>query len=159
MKSQLKWWILIIVSSIVIIYLMPNNLSVSVDEQLDRSEVKYISEEFMQKSGYSLDDYHLTLIRRPAKHLQAYLKSSLDPERFRRLVNSDSIPNMRWEISYLRNIPQNQPQKRYFIWISSKGQIVGFQRLLPDTLTIESISEDQAARLAQIYLNSAESFR
>lgn len=152
MKSQLKWWILIIVSSIVIIYLMPNNLSVSVDEQLDRSEVEYIAEEFMQKSEYLLDDHHITLIRQPAKYLLAYLKSSLDPEHFRRLVNSDSIPNMRWEIGYQKNIPQNQPQKRYFIWISSKGQIVGFQRHLPDTLTIEYLSEDQAERLSQIFL-------
>ena len=152
MKSQLKWWVLIILSAIMIIYLMPNSLSVSVNERLDRSEVEDMAEDFMQESGYALDEYHVTLIRRPANYLLAYLKSKLEPKRFQQLVNSDSIPNMRWEIQYHKNIPQNQPQRRYFIWISSKGKIVGFQRHLPDTLTIESISEDQAARQAQIYL-------
>ena len=152
MKRQLKWWVLIIISIIMIIYLMPNSLSFSIDEQLDRSKVKKIAEEFMRVSGYASNDYHLTLIRRPANYLLAYLKSELEPERFRHIVNSDSIPNSRWEIRYLKNIPQNQPQTRYSIWISSKGKIVGFQRELPDTLTIESLSEDQAARMAQIFL-------
>jgi len=49
MKSQIKWWILIIVSAILIIYLMPNSLSLSVNESLDRSEAEYMAEKFMQE--------------------------------------------------------------------------------------------------------------
>jgi sigma-B regulation protein RsbU (phosphoserine phosphatase) len=91
--------------------------------------------------------------RDASNFLLAYLKSRLDPERFRKLVNSDSVPDIRWQVRYLKNVPLDQPQKRYHVWISPRGKIIGYRRDLPDSLTINSLSEEQAAQKARDFLS------
>ena len=131
---------------------MPQNISVSIDEKLDRTQVETIATDFILASGYSLEDYNAMVTRDVANFLLAYLNSNLEQERFKTLVNSDTIPNIRWQVRYLKNIPRDQPQTRYFVWISPRGEIVGYRRNLPDTLTIESLTEDEATKKAEGFL-------
>jgi hypothetical protein len=149
MINQIKWWLLIVAASIIIVYLIPRNINMSIDETLDRRQVEAISNNFMTSFGYSLQDYHATVSRDAANFILGYLNSSLEPDRFKELVNSDTIPNIRWQVRYLKNIPRDQPQKRYHVWISPRGKIVGYRRDLPDTLTIESLPEKDAVDKAQ----------
>ena len=152
MINYIKWWILILISSILIVYLMPQNISVSIDETLDRTQVEAIATEFLLAFGYSLEDHNAMITRDVANFLLAYLNSNLEQDRFKTLVNSDTIPNIRWQVRYLKNIPRDQPQTRYFVWISPRGEIVGYRRNLPDTLAIESLTEDEAAKKAEGFL-------
>jgi membrane protease YdiL (CAAX protease family) len=152
MINQIKWWLLIVAASIIIVYLIPRNINMSIDETLDRRQVEAISNNFMTSFGYSLQDYHATVSRDAANFILGYLNSSLEPDRFKELVNSDTIPNIRWQVRYLKNIPRDQPQKRYHVWISPRGKIVGYRRDLPDTLTIESLPEEEAVDKAQQFL-------
>jgi len=137
-----------------IAYLMPNSLSMSIEEHRDRSEIETIATNFLRSSQYSLHDYHPIITRNSANFVLVYLKSCLDQERFKTLVNSDSIPNVRWQVQYAKDIPRDQSQSRYTVWISPRGKVVGFQRDLPDTLTIESLSEEQASLKAQLFLTN-----
>jgi hypothetical protein len=152
MKNNIKWWLLIVVVTIIIVYLIPQNINVSVDETLDRTEVEAIANDFITSSGYSLHDYHATVSRDEANFLLVYLNSRLEPEKFKELVNSDMVPNIRWQVQYFQNIPKDQPQNKYHVWISPRGKIVGYRRDLPDTLTIESLSENEAAEKARLFL-------
>jgi serine phosphatase RsbU (regulator of sigma subunit) len=154
MKSHIKWWILLAVSSVIIIYLIPQNINVSINENSDRTEVEEIAEKFILSLGYSLEDYHVTVTRDIAPTLLAYLNSHLEKDRFRELVNSDTIPDIRWQVRYLKNIPKDQAQTRYHVWISPRGKIVGYRRDLPDTLSIESLSENEAAEKARRFLKN-----
>jgi membrane protease YdiL (CAAX protease family) len=76
----------------------------------------------------------------------------METDKFKEIVNSETIPNIRWQVRYLKNIPRDQPQKRYFVWISPRGKILGYRRELPDTLTIESLSENEASEKARLFL-------
>ncbi len=150
--NHIKWWLLIVAASIIIVYLIPRNINVSIDETLDRTQVEAIANDFITSSGYSLQDYRATISRDAANFLLVYLNSCLEPDRFKKLVNSDTIPDIRWQVQYLKNIPKDQPQTKYHIWISPRGKIVGYRRDLPDTLTIESLSENEAADKARLFL-------
>jgi len=158
MLNHAKWWLLILVASILIVYLMPYSIITTIDEKLDRSEAEQIANTFLLESGYLLKDYYVTVRRDPANFIQAYLNRYVPPERYHQLVNSDTIPNIHWEVQYAKNIPTNQPQTSYVVWVSPRGKIVGFQRQLPDTLTIESLTEEEAARKAQLYLTDRINF-
>ena len=152
MKGHSKWWILIVLSSVIIVYLLPQNINVIVNETLDRSQVEDISNEFMKSSGFDLKDYHITISRDVESFLLVYLNSRLESEKVKELVNNDAFPNSRWQVEYFRNIPRDQPQKSYSVWISPRGKVVGYRRILPDTLTLNSISEDLAAEKAKDFL-------
>jgi hypothetical protein len=157
MKSYIKWWLLVAVASVIIIYLIPQNINVSIHETLDRNKVEKIANDFMISSGYSLEDYHATISRDVANTLLAYLNRHLERNRYRELVNSDTIPDIRWQVRYLKNIPKDQPQTRYHVWISPRGKIIGYRRDLPDSLSMESLTESEAAVKARKFLtNSAK---
>ena len=115
MLTQLKWWLLILMAALLIAYLMPNSLSMSIEEHMDRSEVETIATNFLHTSEYSLQDYHPIITRNSANFVLVFLKSCLDQERFKILVNSDSIPNIRWQVQYAKDIPRDQPQSRYSV--------------------------------------------
>jgi hypothetical protein len=152
MKNNIKWWLLIVVTSVLIVYLVPQNINVSIDETLDRTQVETIANDFMALSGYSLKNYHATISRDTDNFLITYLNRRLEKTRLKELVNTDTIPNIRWQVRYLKNIPRDQPQKRYHVWISPRGTILGYRRDLPDTLTIESLSENEASEKARLFL-------
>jgi len=152
MKKNIKWWFLIVFASIIIVYLIPQNINVRVNETLDRTQVEEIANDFITSSGYSLQDYHAIVSRDAANFLLVYLNSRMESEKLKELANSDIIPNIRWQVQYFKNIPKDQPQKRYHVWISPRGKIVGYRRDLPDTLTIESLSENEAAEKARRFL-------
>jgi membrane protease YdiL (CAAX protease family) len=154
MLTHLKWWLLILVAALMIAYLMPNSLSMSIEEHLDRYEIENIAKNFLHSSEYSLQDYHPIITRNSANFVLVYLKSCLDSKKFKTLVNSDSIPNIRWQVQYAKDIPRDHSQFRYTVWISPRGRVVGFQRDLPDTLTIESLSEEEASLKARIFLSN-----
>ncbi len=152
MLKHLKWWVVILVASVLIIYWIPQNIGVNVTESLDRVEAKEKATSFLKETGFNVDDYFSTTTRNPANYLLSYLKSEMDIAEYNELVRGDILPNIRWQVRFIKNIPRDQPQTQYYVSISPQGKIVGYQRILPDTLTIESLSEDQASRLAQIYL-------
>lgn len=154
MKSYIKWWLLIVVASVLIVYLIPQNINVAINETLDRTSVEAIADEFILSSGYSLEDYHATISRDDANFLLVYLNSHLETDNFKEIVNSEEIPNIRWQVRYLKNIPRDQPQKRYFVWVSPRGKILGYRRELPDTLTIKSLSETDASEKARLFLTN-----
>ena len=152
MNNNIKWWLFIACASILIIYLIPQNIYVSVRETLDRTQVEKIAHDFIISSGNALGNYHATVTRDPASDLIVYLNSRLEPKEFKKIVNSDSVPNIRWEVQYLKNIPRDQAQVGYQVWISPRGKILGYRRDLPDTLTKESLSEDVALNEARLFL-------
>jgi hypothetical protein len=42
---------------------MPQNISVSIDEKLDRTQVEMIATDFILASGYSLEEYNAMVTR------------------------------------------------------------------------------------------------
>ena len=88
MNKNLKWWFFIAGASILIIYLMPQNINVSIRETLDRTQVAKIAHDFIISSGSSLQNYHPTVTRDPASDLIVYLNSRLEPKVFKKIVMS-----------------------------------------------------------------------
>ena len=152
MANQIKWWLAIIIASVFIIYWTPYNIIVGVEENLNRVEAESIAEKFLNNEGYETEGYFFTTTRTSENNLLSYLKSKFSEEEYNDIISSDNIPNMRWVIIVWKNVPKDHPQTQYYISVSPKGNVIGYQRILPDTLTIESLSEDDASRLAQLYL-------
>jgi hypothetical protein len=152
MFNQIKWWIIILLCLIGIYYLAPYNVIFSVIEKEDKYEVKNIASQFMQKSGFDISDY-TDRVTRNINHLNiGYIENTIGKEKARDLLAKDAVPNNRWQVDFFQNIPKDQPQTRYSVWISPNGKILGFRRFLPDTLKIPSVSEEEARILAENYL-------
>ncbi len=153
MFDKLKWWIVIVLCLAAIKYLAPGNIAFSVIEKMDKYEVQQIAADFMGKSGFELSDYS-SRVTRNINYLDiGYIENTIGKDETREYLQNDKIPNSRWQVEFFKNIPRDQPQTRYDVWISPKGKLLGFRRFLPDTMTIPSISEEQARVFAESYLS------
>ena len=59
---------------------------------------------------------------------------------------------IRGEVFFYKDIPRDHPQTRYRLWISPNGNILGFNRTIPDTMKIVSITKEEALSSAESYI-------
>jgi len=154
MAKQIKWWLLLALSLIVIIYFVPDSLTFTIDEKLDRYQVEQIATDYLSNKEYDLNDYHSMVQRVTDFTLISYLKSQIEKEKADELFASDAIPNFSWQVHFYKNLPKDQPQTRYFVWISPQGSLSGFTRYLPDTLTLKSVDENEALKIAKSFIEN-----
>ena len=102
MFNQLKWWIVILLAGILIIYLIPKNLSVRINEKLNRYAVEKIARTYLHDNGYTTNDYHVSVTGNQANYITSYLNSKVEQEKFDQLVNSNLVPNIRWQINFVK---------------------------------------------------------
>jgi stage II sporulation SpoE-like protein/CAAX prenyl protease-like protein len=152
MFDKIKWWVVIVLCLVAIKYLAPDNIAFSVIEKIDKYEVKDIATKFLDKSDFDISDYS-SRVTRSINYLNiGYIENTIGKKKTRELIAKDAIPNNRWQVEFFKNIAKDQPQTLYNVWISPNGKILGFRRILPDTMTIPSIGEEEARQLAELYL-------
>jgi len=151
--DHVKWWIGIIFIACGIYYLAPTNITSSIPENMNRYEVESSSRQYLSNNRVDVSDYQAIVLRQMNYSVIAYLNSVLGREKTEQIIQNDCIPNLSWEVRFLKNIPTDQPQTRYRVWVSPFGKITGFRRSLPDTLTFESLIEAQALARARMFIS------
>jgi hypothetical protein len=153
MIDKLKWFLIIILCLVAIRYLAPDNIAFSVIEKMDKYEVQQIGTDFLNKNGFDISEYMGRVTRNINQLNIGYIENTIGKKEAREIIAKDEIPNNRWQVEFFKNIPRDQPQTRYNVWISPNGKILGFRRFLPDTMTIPSITEEEALKMAESYLS------
>jgi sigma-B regulation protein RsbU (phosphoserine phosphatase) len=151
--NHFKWWVVIILVACGIYYLFPTNISSIIPEKLNRYEVENISRQYLSQNHIDVSKYQAIVLRQIDYTIIAYLKSELGQEKTEQIIYDDRIPNLGWSVRFLKNIPTDQPQTRYHVWVSPFGKITGFNRSLPDTLTLESLIEARALAVARMFIS------
>jgi hypothetical protein len=153
MFEKIKWWIIIIICLIAVRYLAPDNIAFSVIEKMDKYEVQEIASDFLDKNGFDISDYSSRVTRRINYLNIGHIENKIGKEEIREKLQNDFIPNSRWQVEFFKNIPRDQPQTSYSIWISPNGKLLGFRRFLPDSMRVTSLTEEEAMVLAESYIN------
>ena len=156
--NQLKWWVVLTISIILVIILVPSNLLFSIKENTDRYEAEKISRDYLQKNGVELGEYQPIITRQVDYNTLNYLYKGVESGKMEELIKNDILPNNRWQVRFLRNLPTDQSQTRYHVWISPQGNIIGYMRQVPDTLTLPSEIEARALAIARYYVSHQTSF-
>ncbi len=156
--NHIKWWAILAIGIVLVVILLPSDLAFTIEEKINRYQAEDISREFLKNIGVNLNEHQAVVSRQLDYSPLTYLKKSLGSEKLDELIEEDVIPNNRWRIRFLRNLPVDQPQTRYNIWISPQGNILGYTRQIPDTLTLPSEIEARALAAARYYLSHSTSF-
>ncbi len=156
--NHLKWWMILVVAVILVVILLPSDLNFCLNEKIDRYQAEEISRDRLKKDHVDLTDYQAVITRYVDYYTMTYLNKSIGSDNVEKIIADDRMPNNRWEIRYLKNLPTDQPQTRYNIWISPQGTIIGYMRQVPDTLTLPSEIEARALAMARYYISHNTSF-
>ncbi len=155
MRQYIKWWLLIPAALFCIYLLLPFDLRYNIPEDMNRYQVQDIAQAFLIQNGYDLTGYNCVITHQVDFRLLAHLEGQEGAEETGKLVKQDYIPNIRWQARFNKNLPIDQSQTRYDVWISPSGKINGFSRNLPDTLTLPFLSENEALEKVTAYAQTA----
>ena len=158
MNKQIKWWVIIVLALIGMIIYAPNDISMTINEKMDKYQIEDIARQFLEKNGYDLNNFY-PFVRRMIDYTHiSYLKSKLEKEKVEEIIQKDLLPDLRWQVAFRKNLPRDQAQTTYRVNISSNGKILSFARWLPDTLSLVSVEEQQARSLATAYIEEQTSY-
>jgi sigma-B regulation protein RsbU (phosphoserine phosphatase) len=151
--NQLKWWLVILMAIVALYLFAPTYISSTIKEEMNRYEVEASSRDFLQSNSIDLTDYNSIVLRQIDYSIISYLIAAVGRDKTQQIIENDRIPNLSWEVRYLKNIPIDQPQTRYRVRVSPYGKITGFTRELPDTVTLESLIEAQALAVVRMFVS------
>ena len=154
MRRYIQWWLLIPAAILFIYLLLPFDIRYNIPEEMDRYQVADISRSFLVRNGFDIGDFYCVVTRQINYPELSFLESVLGGEAIGELVRRNALPNVRWRARFVRDVPIDQPQTRYDVWISPTGIVNGFSRTLPDTMTLPSIGEPAALEKATGYIRA-----
>lgn len=155
MRENLKWWLLLPASLLCIYLLLPFDLRYHIPENMDRYQVRDSAYAFLAKNRYDLTGYRCVVTHESDFTILAYLEGQKGIDSTGILLDKNMIPGIGWRARFTRDLPTDQPQTSYDVWVSHTGGITGFLRSLPDTLTLPSTTEDTARSKAIVYVEKA----
>jgi hypothetical protein len=108
----------------------------AVDFRVDRSQAVQIATEYLQNLRYDLQDYHVTTTTRYNGDAFAYLQQELGLEKTVEIVQGEdaNLLGYQWRIHWFKNLPKSAPQELFLVDVSAHGEVVGFQRQIPENI-------------------------
>lgn len=151
--SHHKYWIL--TSVVLLIALVSAFLSSSYQENTmntTRPEAIKIAKDFLAKRGINTEDFHSEAFIDAYLVQNRYIIKKLGDERYAGYLNYSEFPLRSWDVMFHQNLSKEIPQYSYYVDVTSNGEVGGFKYVLPDTVSLPSLSEKEALALAKIYL-------
>jgi sigma-B regulation protein RsbU (phosphoserine phosphatase) len=150
-----KYWIaaaVVLFAAILILY--PYGIYNSLTLETTRPEAIKIAEDFLQRQGYDLTGFFKDAFIDNSPVENKYLLKQLGTKEFKKIQNNSDWALRGWSVMIYQNLSKELPQTSYTIDISHDGKVLGFKRSLPNTKTVTSLNEKQAAELITNYINT-----
>ncbi|KAF0149255.1 MAG: rsbU [Ignavibacteria bacterium] len=148
-----KYWIL--ASIVSLIALASAFLSSSYQNNTmntTRPEAIKIAAEFLANREVNTDAFHSEAFIDAFMVQNRYLIKILGDKKYSEYLTHSNFPLRSWDVMFHQNLSKEIPQYSYFVDVSSNGKVIGFRYVLPDTVSLPSLSEDDALVLAKKYL-------
>jgi len=151
--SHHKYWIL--ASIVLLIALVSAFLSSSYKDNTmntTRPEAIKIAEEFLVSRGVNTEHFESEAFFDSYVVQNRYLIKKLGDTRYSELLNNTEFPLKRWDVMFHQNLSKEIPQYSYYVGVNSEGKVIGFKYVIPDTVSLPSLNEDEVLLHAKQYL-------
>lgn len=154
LKSLIVIVLLGVVGGGVFFYLFDNYSPLaSMDLILTRKEVIKLAREYLAELDYQTAKQDADANFTFDSGIAFYLQNELGLVTANKILRADTLSAHYWNIYFFnRKQAPSQMRHRFRVWISPTGQFLGFTHILPDTVIMNSIEEDEAKNIAQNFL-------
>lgn len=125
----------------------------SVDLQFNRNEVTSIARKYLKQLGYNADKLfaEADFIFDSGNNL--YLETELGLKKAHAVIRADSLHSHYWQVYFFdSNLPPSQMRDKFIVRVSPTSRIIGFEHQIPDTLTLPSVTTQEAQSLVETFL-------
>lgn len=148
-----------IVATVLSVWIVPKtNIRFAANPAVTRSEANQIALDFLQGRGYDLDGYWTDAFFWYDETGLAYFSSEYDVEHAINRARNGETSLTEWRFFFYRNVPRSQDFDFYRIWISARGEVLGFEYHPPLNAPGDSLSAEQARETAEKFLQEWPAF-
>ncbi len=148
-----RYWIIasiIIIALIILLY--PLTPYESLNMNITQSEAIQIAKDFLKEQNENVDNMYVEVFLDNSPVEARYILKKLGGKQFKDYGKDELWSNLSWTVYFHQNLPRNIQQKSITVDVSNKGKVFGFNKILPDTISIPSISKEEATSLVSSYL-------
>lgn len=146
-KNDKYWIVLGIIIVILTFILYPLSPFKSVEVKITRSDAEKIAKDYLTSKGIDISEYYIEGFVAENTITNKFLMKELGNEGFAKLNKNQDWDLYGWTILLHQNISRDLPQTTYRVRVSNNGTIKGYEREIPDTTTIPSLSKIEAEKL------------
>ncbi len=126
----------------------------SIDLKYTRAEIMSIGRDYLRTMGYDLKQYQQDTWFGFDGNAQVFLQYRLrGMKNANAAIRADSLSTHNWYLNwYDKKLSRSQNPEQFEMWISPSGKILGFNHIIKDTVSLPSITKDEAEASARTFL-------
>jgi hypothetical protein len=121
--------------------------------EITRGDAREIAQNFLLKSKFDIAGFKSEVFLNNSPVENRYLLKKLGNTRFKEFTSQRGRSTNGWVVLIHQNLPKQLPQTTYYVYVSSQGNICGFQRNIPDTARGEFLTPAQAKELIHSHIS------
>ncbi|MEW6508010.1 MAG: PP2C family protein-serine/threonine phosphatase [Bacteroidota bacterium] len=150
-----SYWIIAAAIIIVLIVLLyPLTSYESLNMNVTRTEAVQIAKDFLKEQNEYVDNMYVEVFLDNSPVESRYILKKLGGKEFKEYGKNELWSNLSWIVYFHQNLPRQIQQKSITVDVSDKGKVFGFIKTIPDSVTIPSVSKDEATVLITSYLKN-----
>ena len=143
-----KYWILAGLTLIVLIFVFYSSSPFkSFPMNISRGEAISIAEEYLNKENIDVSGMYKEGIVDENTVVNKYLLKKLGSEGLEKFSKKEKLGNYGWVVIFHENKASNEPHITYTLGLSNNGNIISYERSIPDTSVIPSVTLDEAKKI------------
>ncbi len=120
----------------------------SVDFKVTRGEAFRIAKAYLEGRGYDLEGHDSAIVFSVNSHASHFLERTLGVSKANDLMRK-TVPLRYWYARWFRPLQKEE----FRVWVEPTGKVLAFDHLLPEDAPGESLSQEEAKKLAVRFLS------
>lgn len=150
--SHRYWIIATIIIAITIIVLYPRATYESLNMNITQSEAIEIAKKFLQEQNENVDNMYVEVFLDNSPVEAKYILKKLGGKKFKDYGKDELWSNLSWAVYFHQNLPRQVQQKSFTVDVSNNGKVFGFNKTIPDTTSIPSVTKEEAISIVTNYI-------
>jgi len=110
------------------------------------------AKEFLKKQNIKVDGFYEEAFVNNSPIEIRYILKKLGGKEFKEYQKGKKWSNLGWDVMFHQNLPRQIEQTTIYVNVSSDGKVFGFNKIIPDTTSLKSVSKSEATKMINEYL-------
>ncbi len=151
--SSHKYWLaagVLIIAAIIIAY--PGSMYNNLNMNITRPEAISIAKDFLKTQNIKVEGFFEEAFVDNSPVEVRYILKKLGAEEFGKYQENKNWSLLGWQVMFHQNLPKQIKQTTILVDVSNNGKVFGFRNMMPDTISLPSVSKAEATAMISNYL-------
>ena len=123
--------------------------------EITGSQAKEIARNFLKKEKFDIGGFKSEVFLNNSPIENRYILKKLGNKEFAEYTKDKNRSTNGWQVMVHQDLPRQIAQTTYYVYVTSQGNIAGFQRNIPDTAKAGSLTKENATNLILSYIKNS----